>query len=939
MKIVKKLFGLSSASSAPTKTNKSSKPNKHDLVAIALGKQEHKSNGIEMNQAISDLAYGSELLELIKTPNKFSKAALQNLAGKLDDNKLDLETLRADLPELVDQLNVANHSNNPSTIEVLLEKVGGEEELVGLCEEISASSLRQRLIERVHGQNGLKRLEKVLKSSDKKAYKLIKQKLDAIKHAEHALLEARQKRNQFIQELTAHSARPFNKDYRFKYESLNRKFDTLFQSEIEPNDDLSALINEAEKRLADCRKTIDKAESKIEASDKSPDLIDEPVTADSLKLEQPAQKQKGAPDESPTLTRLYETLTRLLSPIALDESARQILTKELTELRSSANGLASAEQHTLFKLCKSADTLIHTLNNNETLRSALSALYNEHTDEAVFSELIAKIEPHIKVFSKSGAFRQHYVGTELAAALSMKKAAVKIAEENDKDTLNQITSLIQRAKAAARDGHLKRAQGIKYSAEEKLNSLRIAPEYIRRQWEELEQKVAELGDWQSYAITPKLESLLQSMKELAEVPKTAELQATKIKALQAEWKAMTKGSGKRHQSLWEEFKTYSDTAYEVCKLHYDKLDTIRSENTEKRQALIEQLKEYHSAYQWDSAEWNQVETVINSAKKEWHSYSPSLRAQQKEQQGLFEEAMQPIQAQLNSWYDKNKKDKERIILSLEPLTKSEDLAHAIEVAIQFQKQWKTIGRCRRREEEQLWKQFRAHCDSIFAKRDAEREQNQAIINAKITEAETIVEQAAAIAGLDDEAFEKTYRGLDDLKEKFNEIEGIPKGRAIAFDKKLNGLSLEAAKRLQKLHRQRDRGKWQNAFALKNKLIETGSKQVSDIDPSIVDEVKTLPGHIQKALNRSLTQAAIGEEAAEKQYRELCIRAETLNDIETPEEDKLLRMEVQVKQLQEGFGQSTASNEELSAQWLSAPNVVFANYSKLCKRFLASHQSA
>ena len=104
-------------------------------------------------------------------------------------------------------------------------------------------------------------------------------------------------------------------------------------------------------------------------------------------------------------------------------------------------------------------------------------------------------------------------------------------------------------------------------------------------------------------------------------------------------------------------------------------------------------------------------------------------------------------------------------------------------------------------------------------------------------------------------------------------------------------------------------------------------------------VEQWPKNGLAALERKMAQGA-GEtiqEENEQALRAFCIRAEILCDRSTPEEDRSLRMELQMSRLKQGLGQNiTDKNAEMNAmvfEWVAVGPVSTAIYLPLLERFL------
>lgn len=915
MNIVKKFFGRKTKSPATKIQPATLSPS--DTVALLLESSANSPANINPEEAINKLPYGNDFLRLVQIPNKSSTLALISLARRLDDGELTWQQLSSDLPQLEDQLAVAAQCQSRTAFSDLVKKLSNDEHIAYLSKKTQSSQLRQLLVLEINDLETLRSLAKHFKNKDKNSYKIIKQKIDSFKDQEQRQADLENRKQRLLEELKLHSEREFNSEYVFKFESLERKVhEMLGMHEFEGDENFRS---STEHYLSQCRQTIKSREQQQAALDENEESTEalSPISSASLG------------------TEFVAKVKQLLNLSLNSESLREEIKTDITNLKHHLDTQANRQLSELTKLVEATGALVLAYENEEQMAIALELLTSESDDTNALKASLNLVEKYTRPFTRIGFIKDDFINSALGKALQEKTRLLSVQAEKESEAIKQISILIRKGQAACRDGQLKRAQGIRHSIEEKLAALSSVPTHIARNWGTLQEELEKLVDWQSYAIAPKLDALVDEMKALADAPKSPELQATQIKKLQQRWKSINHGAGNRYQERWELFQGYADTAYEICKSHYDQLDAVREQNTANRATLIQQLLDYNAAYNWDNVDWSQVEQLLRSAKKEWQSFSPSLRAQQKQQQSAFNEAIANIQTKVDEWHEKNKSEKERLINGLATLVNSDDLDHAIGVAIQKQKQWKSIGRCRRKDDEKLWQAFRQHCDSLFARRDEIKQQHRAQTDAKVSEAKTKLDQIRQILDLADDEFEKRSRDIDALRQEYDEIEDLPKREASKLGSELTKLVNKAESRLQSLTSARKQKVWQAAFAAKALgMKQATSEPKSDSEAAELSlAISELPAHLQKVLKTGFDSTISSVEDVEDIYLSLCIRAEIQAGIESPEADKAKRMAIQVEQLQAGFGQTSDSLASLTEQWLSTASIPFANYDNLCERFL------
>lgn len=946
MNILRKLFSRSNpATSARHTQHASAKPealSSGDYIAIAKGERAAPKYTADLN----DLEYGEALYALARSDNKLQTAARKRLAQLIDAQAVTKEQLDSDIGSAAQQIAIVQYCTNTSIFDALLTQHHSDTERAETCMTLNAPYARQKCVQSISDITVLKSLEKHFKSSDKTCYRLVKDKCEAFKKQELLREEQQNKLDKLLSELSHHSERNFNADYSFKLQSLERRRQTLAEGA-------------SDEWQSQTLKLIESCQTIIELSSESP--VNEPPIVESPPI---SAVITADAEDIKAFTSLRDGIAKLFDKLfiidALDADDRATLQAELDTFSAQKDTIDSSKIETTLvqdyiHLNEGLHRLLQAHAEDSRFHEALGILKAiQDTNDDSVSDLTSgalrsaqKSLRHVLAFCDKHAelnaqLKESVLGTTRSALIEK----IKATEKAEKDENNHILGLIRKAQSAAQSGQLKRTQGLRFSIQEQLEKKKEIPSLIQRKWDDFLEQADKLNDWHTYAATPKLEQLVKEMQALAEAPLSAELQATKIKQLQDSWKSISKGSAGQYQELWDAFKAAADIAYEPCKEHYDKLDTHRAKNAELRLTLIQQLKNYLNEYDWDNANWSQVEQLLRSAKQEWQRYSPVARDQQKSLQNQFGKQIDAIQAKLDEEYQKNRQEKERLINGLEPLIKSEDLDQAIDRAIKFQQQWKTIGRCRRREDDALWNAFRGHCDAIFARRDAKRTEERGKIDEIVQAAEQALQKIIDISRIDDHnEFARAYRDIDTLREQFESIENLPPKKLSGMQSKLRKVLETLEQRHSTLAQTKTDEAWQQIFEIAQSIVALANSDEPDTQSILesIEQVQKYPGKTQKILRESAEKASQLNASTltadtENQLRQLCIQAEIINGNDSPESDKTLRMQYQVEQLQSGLGQHRASKLELAELWLAIPSVKETQYGALYERFIKQWQA-
>ena len=144
----------------------------------------------------------------------------------------------------------------------------------------------------------------------------------------------------------------------------------------------------------------------------------------------------------------------------------------------------------------------------------------------------------------------------------------------------------------------------------------------------------------------------------------------------------------------------------------------------------------------------------------------------------FFEAKRAYYAGLKSEMEHNLALKNEICLAAEALARSEEWKKTTDELIALQARWKEVGPVPRRHSDQIWKRFRAACDSFFERKnkhfsavDGQYEENLRLKEALLEEMEAA---DAASAG---------FEAIRDFQRRWTEIGFVPIKRKEAMQKR------------------------------------------------------------------------------------------------------------------------------------------------------------
>lgn len=815
-----------------------------------------------------------------------------------------------------------------------IDTISDQNELAKLALDGAISKLRQEAAEKITDKQILQQLLKDTKAKDKTVFKIIKEKCDAFKEEEKRTAEILAGVTAAVQSLEQHSNRAFDGQFAAKLTYL------VQQWEAKKADSTSELISRADQAIQKAQQTIS-----------------------NISAEQVAQEAQRKAEENAALERqshIQQLQSLLVSIVSSDVNVEE--TQALLKLLNSAwESLASvkapsaSEQKTVNNLNRIiADELA-----NHSAHGSLAA------HKAQFESVVAGASEEASAYYQSlkkrvnglvSSFKEDVpeaIATAQATYQEWEKAAEKKAAELQ-STQRHIAGLIRKANETVSSGVLGKAMGIRRAIDEKLQSLEQLPNHLSNQLEQLDETLAKLQDWKDYAVQPKKHELIAQLEALDGSTEHPETLANKIKRIQDEWRALSKGGKDQDQDLWEKFHELAQKVYQPCRDYFAEQATIRQNNLNSCKQLVEQLQDYLQNHDWANANWKDVEKVIRVARAEWRNYTPTERAATQPVLADFEAVLAGIQQKLHNEFAKNATLKKELIAQAQQLVGLEDSRKATDEVKKLQTKWQAIGASLRKEEQQLWHEFRDVCDAVFAKRQQQSAEFKAELDANLAVAKNLIAELEGLTALTAQALTDARKRVDEIRQEFGGLGQFPKAQvneikttfnqaAEAFEQKLKDERIALKQQI-----------WVNLFSANKIVNDYELALVKGKLPDLADQaelqtqidaITQWPSGGLKAIQQKLARANGSADVTENvnALRELCIRAEILTDSATPASEQAQRTAFQVNQLQQNFGRKTqdaaSEFENLVFEWIAVGAVDAKDYEPLFARFNACRLKA
>ncbi len=249
-----------------------------------------------------------------------------------------------------------------------------------------------------------------------------------------------------------------------------------------------------------------------------------------------------------------------------------------------------------------------------------------------------------------------------------------------------------------------------------------------------------------------------------------------LQKLHEQWKDLGPVAKEFREEIWERFRAATSVINKKYQAHFEGLKEQQAQNLEAKKALCEEVEAIAGKEISSSTEWNALSKQIEEIQARWRSIGFATRKENQKVYDRFRAACDKFferkRASFTEFKDSmnaNLEKKMAIIQEAESLKDSTDWKATGDRFIELQKQWKEIGAVPRKKSEQIWKRFRAACDTFFTARD-NRPDGPGSMGANLAAKKALIEEIKAYVPADAAA---DAAAAKDFAAKWNEIGFVP----------------------------------------------------------------------------------------------------------------------------------------------------------------------
>ncbi|MDA3910700.1 MAG: DUF349 domain-containing protein [Bacteroidales bacterium] len=245
------------------------------------------------------------------------------------------------------------------------------------------------------------------------------------------------------------------------------------------------------------------------------------------------------------------------------------------------------------------------------------------------------------------------------------------------------------------------------------------------------------------------------------------------------WREIGPVPKEKREELWERF---SMTSQEINKKHQDyflKKKEEREHNLNAKNALCEKAEIIANQNIEDIKEWNERTNEVMELQKVWKTvgmvpqkHNAAIYDRFRSACNLFFDKKQEFFKQRKSEFDENLQKKTDICVRAEALQNNTNWNDTRDQILKMQEEWKTVGPVPKRQSDEVWKRFRAACNTFFTARDNYFKTRKNEEKENLKKKQDLIEAIKAFKASDDKA--KNLNALQDFQTSWTQTGFVPK---------------------------------------------------------------------------------------------------------------------------------------------------------------------
>lgn len=217
-------------------------------------------------------------------------------------------------------------------------------------------------------------------------------------------------------------------------------------------------------------------------------------------------------------------------------------------------------------------------------------------------------------------------------------------------------------------------------------------------------------------------SLIERLRGIIESEENIGAALTAYKEIHEAWKEVGDIPRDKRQDIQSDYSRLLETFFYHIKIYRELREHDLRRNTQLKQDVIRKIQELQTV-----SSIKEIEQAIKGLQNEWDEIGPVLNEEWEQLKTLYWDAVKAVYARIQTFYDERRNeltanlekkkelaDKAAELVKDLAVSTSKDWEALTAQLLALQENWKTIGFGPKKENEEVWKAFRASCDTFFA---------------------------------------------------------------------------------------------------------------------------------------------------------------------------------------------------------------------------------
>ena len=280
-------------------------------------------------------------------------------------------------------------------------------------------------------------------------------------------------------------------------------------------------------------------------------------------------------------------------------------------------------------------------------------------------------------------------------------------------------------------------------ARELEHSLREAslPRELTHRYQALQGRLNQLRDWARWSGAQAREKLIAEAEALASGEASLDQIAEVVPKLREEWKRVQRTS-RTEPEEWDRFNGALNRAYQPVLAARAERDAQQNAVGEAKAKLLQEAEQWLADLQPDTLNAAEVQRQRQTLRQHWRRLPPAAPRDERRLQSRFHQLMVALDTLIEPHVQAETERRNRLMTAAARLRDETDLHRAIEQARLLNHHWKDDAipvLLPRDADRKQWQRFREAIDAVFARRDSERQSQQAHFDEWMTARRTQLE--------------------------------------------------------------------------------------------------------------------------------------------------------------------------------------------------------